>query len=96
MNQFSATFLIALYFIVKKSKRALGESICRDLWRQSSSRGADMLQDLPYISMIETKVCLVDRETGGNNAKAPRALDFNILLLVARREKYWTLLGLPV
>lgn len=55
-----------------------------------------MPRGLPYISKIETKVCQVYGETGGNNAEAPRALDFNILPLVARREKYWTLLGLPV
>lgn len=55
-----------------------------------------MPQDLPYISKIETKVCPVHRKTGGNNAEAPRTLDFNILPLVARQEKYWTLLGLPV
>lgn len=47
-----------------------------------------MPQDLPYISKIETKVCQVHGETGGNNAEAPRALDFNILPLVARLEKY--------
>lgn len=47
-----------------------------------------MSQDLPYILKIETKVCQVHGETGGNNAEAPRALDFNILPLVARREKY--------
>lgn len=35
-------------------------------------------------------------ETGGNNAKAPRASASNILPLAAAKQKYWTLLGLPV